>query len=59
MLEKNPDHVNFRQARGEQGPFYMKGSVIIVEPEPQARLATLKTGEVHIAELPFDDVPAL
>jgi len=33
--------------------------IISVVPEPQARLAALKTGEVDIAEPPLDDVPAL
>uniref|UniRef100_UPI00355A71CC ABC transporter substrate-binding protein n=1 Tax=Hyphomonas atlantica TaxID=1280948 RepID=UPI00355A71CC len=33
--------------------------IITVVPEPQARLAALKPGEVHIAEPPFDDVPSI
>jgi peptide/nickel transport system substrate-binding protein len=28
-------------------------------PEPQTRLAGLRTGEIHVAEPPFDDVPAI
>ena len=28
-------------------------------PEPQAPTSCFKTGEVHVAEPPFDDVPAI
>ena len=35
------------------------GLIISVVPEPQARLAGLKTGEIDIAEPPLDDVSAL
>jgi len=59
VLKKNPDYVNFGKLAENKGAPYMDGLVISVVPEPQARLAALKTGEVDIAEPPFDDVPAL
>jgi peptide/nickel transport system substrate-binding protein len=37
----------------------MERLIVSVVPEPQARLAALKTGEADVAEPPFDDVPAL
>jgi peptide/nickel transport system substrate-binding protein len=37
----------------------MERLTITTVPEPQARLAGLKTGSIHIAEPPLDDVPAL
>lgn len=58
-LERNPDFVNFGKLAENKGAPHMDGLVITVVPEPQARLAALKTGEVHIAEPPFDDVEAL
>ena len=41
------------------GAPYEDGLIISVVPEPQARFAALMTGEVHVAEPPFDDVPAI
>jgi peptide/nickel transport system substrate-binding protein len=58
-LAKNPDYVNLGKLPENKGAPYMDGLVISVVPEPQARLAALKTGEVDIAEPPFDDVAAL
>jgi peptide/nickel transport system substrate-binding protein len=58
-LAKNPDYVNFGKLPENKGAPYMDGLVISVVPEPQTRLAALKTGEVDIAEPPFDDVAAL
>jgi peptide/nickel transport system substrate-binding protein len=59
VLAKNPDYKNFGKLAENKGAPYMDGLVISVVPEPQARLAALKTGEVDIAEPPFDDVSAL
>lgn len=59
VLKRNPDYVNFGKLAENKGAPYMDGLTITVVPEPQARLAALKTGEVDIAEPPFDDVPAL
>ncbi|MCB1498714.1 MAG: ABC transporter substrate-binding protein [Bauldia sp.] len=59
VLKRNPDYVNFGKLAENKGAPYMDGLTISVVPEPQARLAALKTGEVDIAEPPFDDVAAL
>jgi len=59
VLEKNPDYKNFGKLAENPGAPHEDGLIITVVPEPQARLAALKTGEVHIAEPPFDDVPMI
>jgi peptide/nickel transport system substrate-binding protein len=59
VLAKNPDYKNFGKLPENKGAPYMDGLVITTVPEPQARLAGLKTGAIHIAEPPFDDVPAI
>src|SRR6056297_584865 len=59
VLKKNPDYQNFGKLAENPGAPYEDGLIITVVPEPQARLAALKTGEVHIAEPPFDDVPMI
>ena len=59
VLKKNPTYKNFGKLASNPGAPYEDGLTIAVVPEPQARLAALKTGEVHIAEPPFDDVAAL
>ena len=58
-LEKNNTYKNFGKLADNPGAPYEDGLIISVVPEPQARLAALKTGEVHIAEPPFDDVPMI
>ncbi|SNR53322.1 ABC transporter substrate-binding protein [Puniceibacterium sediminis] len=59
VLEKNADYTNFGKLADNPGAPYEDGLIIAVVPEPQARYAALTTGEVHIAEPPFDDVPAI
>lgn len=59
VLSANADYANFGKLAENPGAPYESGLVIAVVPEPQARLAALKTGEVHVAEPPFDDVPML
>lgn len=59
VFEKNADYTNFGKLADNPGAPYEDGLIITVVPEPQARFAALKTGEVHIAEPPFDDVPAI
>jgi len=59
VLAKNEAYKNFGKLATNKGAPYMDGLVITVVPEPQARLAALKTGEVDIAEPPLDDVEAL
>jgi peptide/nickel transport system substrate-binding protein len=59
VLAKNPSYRNFGKLAENKGAPYMDGLVIPTVPEPQARLAGLKTGAIHVAEPPLDDVPAL
>ncbi len=59
VLDKNPDYVNHGKLAKNPGAPYMDRLVISVVPEPQTRLAGLKTGAIHIAEPPLDDVPTL
>ena len=53
------DYTNHGKLTENPGAPYMAGLDIITVPEPQARLAGLRTGEIHVAEPPLDDVPAL
>jgi peptide/nickel transport system substrate-binding protein len=59
VLEKNPTYRNFGKLPENKGAPHMDRLVITTVPEPQARLAGLKTGAIHIAEPPLDDVPAM
>ncbi|MGR3781945.1 MAG: ABC transporter substrate-binding protein [Albimonas sp.] len=58
-LEKNPDFVNRGDPVENPGAPYIDRLIIRTVPEAQTRLAALTTGEVHIAEPPFDDVAAI
>ena len=58
-LEKNPKYRNFGKPVENSGPPHIDRLIVRTVPEPQTRLAALKTGEVHVAEPPFDDVPAI
>jgi len=59
VLDKNPDFVNFGHPVDNKGAPYIDQLIIRTVPEPQTRLAALKTGEVQIAEPPFDDIEAI
>lgn len=59
VLAKNPTYKNFGKLPENKGAPYMDGLVITTVPEPQARLAGLKTGAIHVAEPPLDDVADL
>ncbi|WP_172332392.1 ABC transporter substrate-binding protein [Mangrovicoccus sp. HB161399] len=59
VLEKNPDYVNHGKLAENPGAPYMDRLIVTTVPEPQTRLAGLKTGAIQIAEPPLDDVPAL
>ena len=59
VLERNPYYRNFGKLAENKGPPYMPRLVITVVPEPEARLAALRTGAADIAEPPLEDVPAL
>lgn len=53
------NYTNHGKLAENPGAPHMAGLDIITVPEPQARLAGLRTGEIHVAEPPLDDVPAL
>ncbi|WP_238365375.1 ABC transporter substrate-binding protein [Mesobacterium pallidum] len=59
VLAKNPEFTNLGDPVDNPGAPYIDTLIIRTVPEPQTRLAALRTGEVHIAEPPFDDVPAI
>ena len=59
VLEKNPDFRNFGKPVENDGPPHIDRLIVRTVPEAQTRLAALRTGEVHIAEPPFDDIPAI
>jgi len=58
-LEKNPDYRNFGKPVENKGAPYIDRLIVRTVPEPQTRLAALRTGEVHVAEPPFDDIAAI
>ncbi|MEQ8968336.1 MAG: ABC transporter substrate-binding protein [Azospirillaceae bacterium] len=59
VLERNPDYRNFGKPVENDGPPHIERLVVRTVPEAQTRLAALTTGEVHIAEPPFDDIPSI
>ncbi|WP_138467766.1 ABC transporter substrate-binding protein [Poseidonocella sp. HB161398] len=59
VLSRNPAYVNHGKLAENPGAPYMDRLVVTTVPEPQTRLAGLKTGAIQIAEPPLDDVPAL
>jgi len=59
VLERNPRYRNFGKLAENKGPPYMQRLVITVVPEPEARLAALRTGAADIAEPPLEDVADL
>jgi peptide/nickel transport system substrate-binding protein len=59
VLAKNASYRNLGKLAENKGPPYMDGLVITTVPEPQARLAGLRTGVIQVAEPPIDDVPDL
>ncbi|WP_050768485.1 ABC transporter substrate-binding protein [Salipiger bermudensis] len=58
-LSKNPDYVNYGEPYDNEGAPHIDRLLIRTVPEAQTRLAALRTGEVHIAEPPFDDIEAI
>jgi peptide/nickel transport system substrate-binding protein len=58
-LDKNPQYRNFGKPVENAGPPHVDRLIVRTVPEAQTRLAALKTGEVHIAEPPVDDIPAI
>ncbi|WP_233270469.1 ABC transporter substrate-binding protein [Chachezhania sediminis] len=58
-LSKNPDYVNFGEPYDNKGAPHIDKLLIRTVPEAQTRLAALRTGEVDIAEPPFDDIESI
>ena len=58
-MEKNSDYRNFGRPVENMGAPHIDRLVVKTVPESQTRLAALRTGEVHVAEPPFDDIPAI
>lgn len=59
VLDKNSDYSNYGRPFENKGPISFDRLIVSTIPEPQTRLAGLKTGEIHVAEPPFDDVAAI
>lgn len=59
VLERNPAYRNFGKLAENRGAPRVERLIVSTVPEPQARLAGLRTGAIHIAEPPLDDVEAL
>jgi peptide/nickel transport system substrate-binding protein len=59
VLERNPSYQNFGKLAENKGPPYMAKLTITVVPEPEARLAALRTGAADVAEPPLEDVDDL
>jgi len=59
VLERNPHYRNFGKLAENKGPPYMPRLIITVVPEPEARLAALRTDAADIAEPPLQDVTEL
>jgi peptide/nickel transport system substrate-binding protein len=57
VLERNDDYRNFGKPVENAGPVHLDRLIVRTIPEAQTRLAALRTGAVHIAEPPFDDIP--
>ena len=57
VLSRNDDYRNFGKPVENDGPVQFDRLIVRTIPEAQTRLAALRTGEAHIAEPPFDDIP--
>jgi peptide/nickel transport system substrate-binding protein len=57
ILSRNDDYRNFGKPVENDGPVQFDRLIVRTIPEAQTRLAALRTGEAHIAEPPFDDIP--
>jgi peptide/nickel transport system substrate-binding protein len=59
VLAKHEDYTNYGRPFDNQGPVNIDRLIVKTVPEAQTRFAGLTTGEIHIAEPPFDDIPAI
>lgn len=55
VFERNEEHVNFHPMISNPGPPKMKGLIFKTIAEGPARMAALRTGEVHFAEPSLQD----
>jgi len=59
VLEANLDYKNYGRPVDNSGTPYIKKLVIKIMPEAEARLAALKSGEIHLTEPPITEVSNL
>ncbi|WP_246844142.1 ABC transporter substrate-binding protein [Hydrocoleum sp. CS-953] len=59
VLEPNPDYKNYGRTVDNSGTPYINKLVIKTMPEVEARLAALKSGEIHLTEPPITEVSNL
>lgn len=59
VLSRNETYRNFGKLYENMGAPHMERLLVTTVPEPQARLAGLRTGAIHVAEPPLDDVPTI
>lgn len=59
VLDRNPDYKNFGHPTTNKGAPLEDRLLIKQVPEAQTRLAGLKTGAIHIAEPPLEEVAAI
>ncbi|MGB3508367.1 MAG: ABC transporter substrate-binding protein [Microcoleaceae cyanobacterium] len=56
VLEANPDYKNYGRPVENSGNPYINKLVVKTMPEAEARLAGVKSGEVHLTEPPFAEI---
>ncbi|MDJ0554332.1 MAG: ABC transporter substrate-binding protein [Microcoleaceae cyanobacterium MO_207.B10] len=56
VLEANPDYKNYGRAGDNSGSPYIQKLVVKTMPEAEARLAAVKSGEVHLTEPPLTEI---
>lgn len=59
VLERNEDYKNFGRPTANPGAPYAKRLIVKTIPEPQTRLAAVKTGGVTFAEPPLEEIAAI
>jgi len=56
-LVRNPDYVNVREDRNNDGPPYVDGIIFKNIPEVGTRIAAMETGEINVLGLSRESVP--
>lgn len=59
VLERNENYTNFGRPTKNPGAPYAKRLIVKTIPEPQTRLAAVKTGAVTFAEPPLEEIAAI